>query len=154
MNISFKLFRSVFIILCVLSFFFLFIVTSPPTTFSYDANAQCHFYAERKSRSSAYATCKKRERESDKKIGERGKKCIDQIAIAQSLILSSLYLSFFFVASDCCVVVHHHLRHLFLSLSLSVTLSFVLSVISRSVKNTDDRQYHLHVYFNLLTSSS
>jgi hypothetical protein len=116
-------------------FFFLFIVTSPPTTFSYDANAQCHFYAERKSRSSAYATCKKRERESDKKIGERGKKCIDQIAIAQSLILSSLYLSFFFVASDCCVVVHHHLRHLFLSLSLCYSLVCAFRYFSLSQKH-------------------
>jgi len=112
---------------------------------------------------------KKGRRESAIKKCERRRESIDQIAIAQTLFLFSLYLSFFFVATDCCAVVYHHLRDLFLllthsnSLSLSLSLSslfllllllsFALWFISRSVKNTDDRQYHLHVCFTLLTSS-
>lgn len=85
-----------------------------------------------------HATCKtekpkrERERESERdrinrRKRERWKKCIDHIALAQSLFLSPS-LSFFFVALDCCVFVHHYLRHLFLYFSVSLSFSLFRSL--------------------------
>jgi len=92
---------------------------------------------------------KKGRRESAIKKCERRRESIDQIAIAQTLFLFSLYLSFFFVATDCCAVVYHHLRDLFLLLTHSNSLSLSLSLSLFSLSFAFTSLVRALVYFSL-----
>jgi len=92
---------------------------------------------------------KKGRRESAIKKCERRRESIDQIAIAQTLFLFSLYLSFFFVATDCCAVVYHHLRDLFLLLTHSNSLSLSLSLSLFSLSFAVTSLVRALVYFSL-----
>ena len=131
-------------------------------------------------RECARAISKKKRKRAIKKR-RRARKCIDQRVIAQFLFLPpslSLSLSLCFSLSfpsasrRIVVLLFTIIIVIFLSVSLSLSLSllyfyfshslyrsrfltrsFVHWVISRSVKNTDDRQSHLYVYSNPLTSS-